>query len=240
MELVIMAKKKNSALADDGEKRLFNELFKGIDIHDMGRAYETLHVAEREVTAEEAELLHAAFRLYVARNLAWDILKNWPLTAADRLEQIRSLQKYRMKLVCKALVSKAPEAIFFYHKLPPELDPKLIRRNLEAFIEWGLSEPAGARKDNKVRDETIALMVSTILLNTKLRPTRNQASRAAGWSACSIVVEILGEHGIHVSEDLVENAWKTHAKGFKPLHARYRPDLIRDPNPQKQAGPSEK
>jgi hypothetical protein len=140
-----------------------------------------------------------------------------PLTATGRREQIRSLQKYRMKLVCEAFASEEPEAIFRYHELPPELDPKLIRRKLEAFIEWALSEPAGARKDNQVRDETIGLMVSTMLLDTKLRPTRNRASRAAGGSACSIVVEMLGEHGIHVSEDLVENAWKTWVKRCKQI-----------------------
>jgi len=193
---VIMAKKENSALADEWKR-----------IKDYARY----------------------------------IVKKWPLTAAGRLEQNRRLQKYKVKLVCKAFASEEPEAIFRYGPpLPPKLHPKLIHSNLEAFIEWALSEPAGARKDNQVRDETIALMVSQILLNTKLKPTRNRASRNAACSACSMVVEILTEEGIHVSEDLVENAWKTHAEGFKPVHARFRPDLIRDSKPQKQADLSKK
>jgi hypothetical protein len=246
-----MAKGKNIASVNERERkalnessnaldRFFNELFKDVDTtKDMGRLHEVfdLFVAEQELSAEESESLKAALRLYVARNFARDILRHWPLTAEGRLEQNRELQKRRIKLVCKAFASSEPETIFKYDRLPRELDPKLIRSNLDAFVEWAMSEPAdAARKSNKVRDETIALMVSTILMNTNLRPTRNRATRGGGGSACSIVVDILGEQGINVSEDLVENAWKTHAKDFGAAHAYARPDLVRDLKPT----PSEK
>jgi hypothetical protein len=233
-----MAKGKNSASVDEGERKalgesFFNDLFKALDpTRDMGRLLKVfdLYVEEQKLSTEKSELLKAELRLYIARNFARDILRHWPLTAAGRLEQNRKLQKYRIKLVCEAFASSKPETIFKYAPPPRGLDPKLIRSNLDAFVEWALSEPAGvARKNNKVRDETIALIVSVILLNTNLRPTRNRASRGVGRSACSIVVELLAEQEIHVSEDLVENAWKTHAKDFDAIHAHYRPDLARDP-----------
>jgi hypothetical protein len=232
-----MARKKNSTSAHEREgealsalDNFFNELFKDVDHDDfvkMGCLNEALEAAKQGLSTEEIEALCAAFRLYVARNFARQLLKEQPLTAAGRLKQIRDLQKYKIGLVCKAFASSEPEAIFRDATRQPGLDPKLIHDNLDAFIEWALEvgSPTGVHKDNKVRDDTIALMVSTIFLNTGLRPTRNRASRGAEWSACSIVAQILGEHGIHKSEDLVENAWKTNAKELGPVHAHHRPDL---------------
>jgi len=202
-----MARKKNNASADEG----------------VGGATE-------EVSASRIRRAISRHPLF-AGDVARHVFEDWPLTASGRLKQIRKLQKHKMKLVCEAFASSEPEVIFRYDRLPPELDPKLIRSNLDAFIEWALSEPACSRKDNKIRDETIALMVSAILLNTKLRPTRNRESRGDKCSACSLAVEILGEHGLHVSEALVENAWKRWGKESDAIHAPYRPDLVRKPRP---------
>ena len=98
----------------------------------------------------------------------------------------------------------------------------------------GLRLGRGRRKDNQIRDKTLADMVFAILYSTNLRPMRNQARQGTGHSACSIIVEVLREErNINLSEAVVENAWKTYVRAYPGVKAelswqkRYREQCAR-------------
>jgi hypothetical protein len=194
------------------------------------------------------------------------MLKYRPLTVADEVEYERHEQKGDVMKICKALQEKEPwlarilmscglEAWLNWAlgTRSPAPDPSGGEKREVNFGEeliintgvprspdsyCGLPEGRGRRKDNQIRDKTLADMVYAILYSTNLRPMRNQARQGTGHSACSIIVEVLREErNINLSEAVVENAWKTYVRA----HPGVRAELSSRKRHREQcAGPSEK
>src|SRR5262249_31632755 len=134
-----------------------------------------------------------------ARKSVRHMMKYWPLTVADQIELERDDQERRVKMVCRAFKEEGPNFMRI--------------AGLDEWVRWALGpNTRDGLKDNQVRDKTLAVMVEAVLLRTELRPTRNQARQSAQYSACSIIVEVLSEKGVNLSEAVVENAWKAHVR----------------------------
>jgi hypothetical protein len=198
-----------------------------------------------------------------ARRCVLSMLKYRPLTVADEVEYERHEQKGDVMKICKALQEKEPwlarilmgrglEAWLNWALGPSGGEKREVNFGEELIINTGvprspdsfcgLPKGRGRRKDNQIRDKTLADMVYAILYSTNLRPMRNQARQGTGHSACSIIVEVLREErNINLSEAVVENAWKTYLRAHPGVRAelsgrkRYREECARpsDKTPRK-------
>jgi len=87
-----------------------------------------------------------------------------------------------------------------------------VRNWLYRLIRERPNVPRRRRRKGQ-RDAIIANVVAHIT-EYGLAPTRNRASQQA--SACSVVSEVLAEHGIHLDETGVEDVWRRLHKHVNP------------------------
>jgi hypothetical protein len=100
-------------------------------------------------------------------------------------------------------------------ELPPELQPYVTRLVISTSTPPRKKRGKSA-DDNWTRDVFIGRFLEVLVDEGGYRATRNRDSRLLGKarkeSACSIVMNALGEAGIHFTEDAVEKIWKAHRR----------------------------
>jgi hypothetical protein len=143
----------------------------------------------------------------------------------DPFVELRMLGLRRM-LVSQAIHGSRPhhealcEVATVLHKRGDSLPVWLQEYVIFAAIIGGGRSKRG-RKSQNTRDTAIAWVIYSITRASGLHPTRNPgaANRQAAACGCSIVVDALKRHNIHMSEANVAAIWRRRGRSMKEMHA---------------------